>query len=87
MKKKYIVATIAGGLAILFIVALGFLYHNQTKKLPPPIYAFASDRSGNGDIFGLNRDGDLISLTDDPSADWDPARRGEQEGQAQSPVE
>ncbi|MCB9109085.1 MAG: PD40 domain-containing protein [Anaerolineales bacterium] len=73
MKKKYIVATIAGGLAILFIVALGFLYHNQTKKLPPPIYAFASDRSGNGDIFGLNRDGDLISLTDDPSADWDPA--------------
>ncbi|MCB9099600.1 MAG: PD40 domain-containing protein [Anaerolineales bacterium] len=73
MKKKYIVAMTAGGIAIALIVALGFLYHNQTKKLPPPIYAFASDRTGNGDIFGLNQDGDIVNLTDDPSADWDPA--------------
>ena len=73
MNKKYIVASGAGGLTILFIVALGFLYLNRTQTLPPPVYAFASDRAGAGDIFALSQDGALVNLTNHPDADWDPA--------------
>ena len=73
MKRKYLVAFLAGGLAILLIVALGFLYVRQTQTSPPPVYAFASDRAGQGDIFALNQEGELVNLTQHPQADWDPA--------------
>ncbi|MCB0211581.1 MAG: PD40 domain-containing protein [Anaerolineae bacterium] len=72
MKKKYLVAALAGGLMIVVIMALGFLYVRQNRTTPPPIYAFASDRAGAGDIFALNAAGNLINLTNDPAADWDP---------------
>lgn len=72
MNKKYVIALVAGGLTLLLIVALGFLYQNRNQQLPPPVYAFASDRAGAGDIFALNPNGDLINVTDHPQADWDP---------------
>lgn len=38
-----------------------------------PQVAFASDRSGAGDIFVATPGGELINLTHHPAGDWDPA--------------
>lgn len=39
---------------------------------PPQKLAFASDRSGHGDIFIRNAWGQLTNLTRSPTGDWDP---------------
>ncbi len=74
MLKKRLVAIIAGLMTVLtiVIVSLVFYYTQANKKAPQPILAFASDRSGTGDIFVLDREGQICNLTDHPGADWDP---------------
>lgn len=40
--------------------------------VPPQTLIFASDRTGNGDIFQLAADGTLTNLTRNPDGDWSP---------------
>ncbi len=72
MSKKYLIAMIAGGGIFVLIVALGLLYFYTFSEPAPPIFAFASDRAGAGDIFVLEQGGQISNLTNHPSADWDP---------------
>lgn len=75
MQNKRLVILAAGILMILFI-AIGALVVYATQfnhQAPQPIFAFASDRSGAGDIFILDREGQIRNITNHPSADWDPA--------------
>ncbi len=62
-----------GLILILLLVSLGLAGCYSQEESPSFIFAFASDRSGAGDIFVLDRSGQLQNLTDHPSADWDPA--------------
>jgi Tol biopolymer transport system component/GH35 family endo-1,4-beta-xylanase len=68
-------AIIGGGMLVvvaLAVAGLAFFYTQSTEEVPPPILAFASDRSGAGDIFILDQAGEISNLTNNPSADWDP---------------
>lgn len=70
MLNKYLLAIISG-IITLMVVGLSACY----SKADPPkfIYAFASDRSGAGDIYALDQTGQLVDLINDPGGDWDPA--------------
>ncbi len=72
MSKKLLILALGGSLVLVFsAVALIYIYFLQ--EMSPPIFAFASDRSGAGDIFVLSQAGDIQNLTNHPAADWDPA--------------
>ncbi|MEW5956457.1 MAG: cellulase family glycosylhydrolase [Chloroflexota bacterium] len=72
MRKKYLIAT-GGGLALsLILTILGLSACYTRPEAPQAILAFASDRSGAGDIFVLDRQGQLRNITNQPAADWDP---------------
>lgn len=73
MPKKQILIAAAGLVVALAIAALSLIYIYSTDELPLPIFAFASDRSGAGDIFVLDRNGQIRNLTNHPDGDWDPA--------------
>ncbi len=73
LKKHLIVILTGGGILLLLTIALGLLYFYTTKQPSLPIFAFASDRSGAGDIFVLDRSGQIRNVTNHPSADWNPA--------------
>lgn len=73
MRKKYLAIAVAGGAIALIIIIAGMVYLYAAQTPSPPIFAFASDRSGAGDIFVLERGGEIRNLTNHPSADWDPA--------------
>ena len=62
----------AGGFIIVLIIALSLLYYFVFNEPSPPLLAFASDRSGAGDIFVLDRAGQIRNITNHPAADWDP---------------
>jgi polysaccharide biosynthesis protein PslG len=63
-----------GGVALLLLaLAATAVYFYSFREFEPPVYAFASARSGNGDIFILDREGQLQNLTPNPQADWDPS--------------
>lgn len=49
------------------------VYLYSFPEFQPPVYAFASDRSGNGDIFVMDTEGQLHNITNHPQADWNPA--------------
>lgn len=72
-KKKRLLISAGVGLAIFLIIigGLGSCYV-QSRELPKLTYAFASDRSGAGDIFVLDQAGQLQNLTEHPASDWDP---------------
>lgn len=71
-KKRFVVIMVGG--MILLVVAIGLtIYYTHREEAPQPVLAFASDRSGAGDIFILDRAGQIRNLTNHPSADWDPA--------------
>lgn len=55
--------------AALFLIAVaaGLIFSKNT-----PILAFASDGSGNGDIFIADQWGRLINITQSPTGEWDP---------------
>jgi hypothetical protein len=72
MNKKYFI-TAAGGFIIILMIALSLLYFFVFNKPSPPLFAFASDRNGAGDIFVLDRAGQIRNVTNHPAADWDPA--------------
>jgi dipeptidyl aminopeptidase/acylaminoacyl peptidase len=59
--------TLAGEDSIQATSAVG-----QAVEEGTPSFAFASDRSGAGDIF-VKVDGRLLNLTNHPAGDWDPA--------------
>jgi WD40 repeat protein len=72
MRKKHIIVTIGVAIVLgLYILGLSTCYAQE--KTVPPILAFASDRSGAGDIFVLDQTGQIFNLTNHPVADWDPA--------------
>jgi Tol biopolymer transport system component len=73
MRKKYAIATVTGAVIIFTLYTLGLSTCYSTSENPMPILAFASDRSGAGDIFVLDQAGQIRNLTNHPSADWDPA--------------
>lgn len=73
MQKKYVILIGAMSIALLAAVTLGFFYLNTTQTPPPPMYAFASDREGAGDIFVRDAQDEIRNLTEHPAADWDPA--------------
>jgi hypothetical protein len=73
MSKKLLTATVVGGSIFSIFVALGLLYLYPIKEPSLPILAYASDRSGVGDIFILDQAGQIRNLTNHPAADWDPA--------------
>ncbi len=74
MNKKRLFALTAGGLVVLAAaVAAGLTYFYSKDQPEPPVYAFASDRTGSGDIFGLTRGNEVVNLTSHPAADWEPA--------------
>ena len=72
MLKKHRLST-AGGVVVLLLLYFTLSTCNAKNQTPPPMFAFASDRSGAGDIFVLDSSGQLRNLTADPAADWDPA--------------
>ncbi|MFQ5577124.1 MAG: hypothetical protein ACE5G8_09085, partial [Anaerolineae bacterium] len=59
-------------LGLLIIALLATLSGCPAPARAPQTLAFASDRSGNGDIFILNRRGRLTNLTDSPTGEWTP---------------
>lgn len=74
MLKKRVSQILAG----VFIVIVGVGLFGLSACYPQEetiqfSYAFASDRSGAGDIFALDRAGQIVNLTNHPGADWDPA--------------
>jgi Tol biopolymer transport system component len=73
--KKRLVASIAGPTAVFILILTGLVacYGQSNTETLPPIFAFASDRSGAGDIFVLDQAGELHNLTPNSEADWDPA--------------
>lgn len=75
IKKKRFVTIIASVtfFLILVIAGLAVWYRQSNKKPPPPIMAFASARSGAGDIFVIDHTGEIRNVTNHPDADWDPA--------------
>lgn len=60
-------------ISFTILFGLAACYIRSNKEAPQPIFAFASDRTGAGDIFVVDRAGEIRNLTNDPSADWDPA--------------
>ncbi len=73
MRRKYLIATGVGLTVSLILITLGLSSCNSRQETPRWIFAFASDRSGAGDIFALDSQGQFHNLTDNPAADWDPA--------------
>jgi Tol biopolymer transport system component len=73
MHKKHLLMIVAGGVVALVIATFSLFYLFGTGQPELPIFAFASDRSGAGDIFVLDRAGQIRNLTNHPGADWDPA--------------
>jgi len=73
MRKLDTIATIAGMVTILLASVLGLSTCYSQAETATPLLAFASDRSGAGDIFVLNSAGDVRNVTDHPAADWEPA--------------
>lgn len=73
MHKKQLLFAWTGILLILILVSAGIAACYAQKKEPPRyIFAFASDRAGNGDIFVLTESGQIQNLTGHPAADWSP---------------
>lgn len=72
MLKKHLSLTLAGVAVVLAVTILGLSACYTKEEIIPFIYAFASDRQGAGDIFALDQSGQIINLTNNPSADWDP---------------
>ncbi len=73
MRKKYTIAPVTGVVISLILYTLGFSTCYSTSETSTPLFAFASDRSGAGDIFVFDQAGQIRNLTNHPSADWDPA--------------
>jgi WD40 repeat protein len=72
MQKKYLGTTLAGIVIILFLAILGLSACYSEEETARFTYAFASDRTGAGDIFALDQAGQLANLTNHPGADWNP---------------
>lgn len=73
MSKKRVVVTVTGAAITLALVLAGLSACYSREEAPRFIYALASDRSGAGDIFALDRTGQMVNLTNNSSADWNPA--------------
>ncbi|HXV99770.1 MAG TPA: DPP IV N-terminal domain-containing protein, partial [Anaerolineae bacterium] len=72
MLKKYLGTTLAGIVIILLLAILGLSACYSEEETARFTYAFASDRTGAGDIFALDQTGQMTNLTNHPSADWNP---------------
>lgn len=73
MLKKYLSLTLAAIVIVIIGAILGLSACATEEEAAQFIYAFASDRSGVGDIFALNQNGQIVDLTNSPTADWSPA--------------
>jgi WD40 repeat protein len=73
MRKKQVIIILAGGFSLIVGLALGLFILNVKSEAPPPLFAFASDRTGAGDIFVYEQSGELRNLTKHASSDWAPA--------------
>ncbi len=62
----------AGFAAVLLVVLLGLSTCYAPVENTKYLFAFASDRSGAGDIFALDSSGARHRLTTHPAADWEP---------------
>ncbi len=71
-KRPRLVISIMGITTLLTLLGLVACYNQINRPGLQPIFAFASDRSGAGDIFVLDKNGTLHNLTNHPDADWDP---------------
>jgi len=73
MSKKYLIALATGVLFVLLVAAVGLSSCSTTEQESEFVFAFASDRTGVGDIFALTQTGEICNLTDNSASDWDPA--------------
>lgn len=72
MSKKRLLLLSFIAVPLLVVVGLMGCYIYINRVIPPPLYAFASDRTGNGEIFVMAADEQLYNLTQSPTSDWDP---------------
>ncbi len=72
MSRKYLVTTLAGVITVLTLAVIGLSACYSKEEPPHFTYAFASDRSGKGDIFVVDPSGQQLNITNHPEADWDP---------------
>jgi Tol biopolymer transport system component len=72
MQRKDLTLTAIGAI-MLALVAFGLSACYSREETPLPIFVFASDRTGAGDIFVLDKTGQIRNLTNHPEADWQPA--------------
>ncbi len=73
MSQKQLIFLAALATILLVLIGFGLSACYATEEISPPIFAFASDRTGSGDIFALDQSGQLLNLTNHPQADWQPA--------------
>jgi hypothetical protein len=73
MRKLLTITTVAGIVIMLLVYILGLSTCNSQAETATPMLAFASDRSGAGDIFVMNSAGSIRNVTDHAAADWEPA--------------
>jgi len=73
MRRSCLIISLAGVIILLGVITFGLAYYYEKEDSSPFIFAFASDRSGTGDIFVLERGGQIHNITNNPASDWDPA--------------
>jgi hypothetical protein len=73
MSRKHLIVLLTVVTILLVLLGFGVSACYTAPETPPPIFAFASDRTGGGDIFALDQSGQLKNLTNHPEADWQPA--------------
>ena len=72
MSRKQLIFLAIAAIILLVLIGFGLSACYTTQEISPPVFAFASDRAGNGDIFALDHNGQLKNLTNSPEADWQP---------------
>lgn len=72
IKHVYVRVSIVVVVAVVLIVSLASWYRSAAGEVPPYVFVFASDRTGNGDIFAMDDAGQRLNLTNHPAGDWDP---------------
>ena len=73
--KNRLIFSVIGAVTLIIVLIVGVsAYYTENEPITSSfVFAFASDRSGAGDIFVMDKDGTLQNLISHPEADWDPS--------------
>lgn len=77
MTNKYIYLIITFFISFFGFLFMGGLWYDSYQDVPPPLYAFASDRNGTGNIFVVDSHHQTHNLTNHAGSDWDPTWRSD----------